>query len=173
MSLTSLSRQFCVNTPSETNEQWAIDAWLFPPDSIHRVVPVLFCQPGGGYDKSYWHLEVPGFAPEAYSFARFMAKQGCLVVAIDHLGTGQSSRPEAGRLLTAEHLAAANAEVVEQVRQALLDGTLLPDLLPRRQVEMRFFVVGHSMGAFLALYLWHFVDAMALLGWTSRSEIGL
>lgn len=178
--MTHYPMRFCVDTVLPSDEPWSIATWLFPPEVRLPVLPVLMCLPGGCYDKTYWHLEVPGYAPDAYSFARYMAKRGCLVVALDHLGTGESSRPAQGRRLTAERIAAANNSVVQQVRSGLQEGNLLPHLeaIPNPE-RIRMIGVGHSMGAYLALVEQAFAfgenrcDALAILGWTSIGEIGL
>jgi pimeloyl-ACP methyl ester carboxylesterase len=52
---------------------------------------VLVCLPGGTYNRAYWHLDVAGHP--GYNFAEYAAERGYAVVAIDPLGTGESSKP--------------------------------------------------------------------------------
>ena len=82
-----------------------LSAWVFPPEHVDGPVPLLFCLPGGSYTKAYWHLEVPG--RPGYSFAEHLARAGMLVVAVDHLGVGESSRHSRAIDLTPEVIAAA------------------------------------------------------------------
>src|SRR5215469_16267266 len=82
------------------SEPLSIAAWVFAPASPAETRPVvLVCLPGMSYTKAYYHLEVPGFPLDAYSFAVHMVKRGFLVVALDHLGVGESTQPADGRQL--------------------------------------------------------------------------
>ena len=95
-----------------------VSTWVFPPVDPSARVPVLCCLPGGSYTKAYWHLEVPGRV--GYSFAEHMAARGMLVVAVDHLGTGESSHPPRAVDLTPSVVAGANAAVVREALEAYL-----------------------------------------------------
>src|SRR6266508_5006013 len=66
-------------------------AWLFTPPETIEQVGVLLCLDGGTYDKNYWHLDVPGHA--GYSLAEHAAALGWIVIALDHLGVGESDDP--------------------------------------------------------------------------------
>lgn len=70
-----------------------IGATVFLPDrdALGRHPPVLLCLPGAGYNRDYFDLPEQG-----YSQARFHAANGYIVLALDHLGTGESSIPPAG-----------------------------------------------------------------------------
>src|SRR5438270_7328595 len=127
----------------------SLAAWVFAPPALPADTSpvVLVCLPGGAYTKAYYHLEVPDFPPEAYSFALHMVKQGFVVVTIDHLGVGESTWPADGKELTLEVMALANAAVTSQVRARLVAGTLVAGLAP--QHEPFLVGVGHSMGSFL------------------------
>src|SRR5260370_29138567 len=126
-----------------------IAAWVFAPSSLPAETSpvVLVCLPGGTYTKAYYHLEVPGFSSQAYSFASHMVKQGFIVVALDHLGTGESTQPADGRELTMKVMARANAAVTDQLRPRLAAGTLAAGMAP--QAEPFLVGVGHSMSSFL------------------------
>ncbi len=149
----------------------SIAAWVFAPPSLpaHISPVILVCFPGGSFTKAYYHLEVPGYPPDAYSFARHMVKKGLIVVALDHLGVGESTWPPDGTALTPEVAAQANAAVTKQVRTRWSDGRLVGG--GASQEEAVFVGVGHSMGAALliAQQAEHgSFDALALLGHTNR-----
>ena len=105
--------------------------------------PVLCCLPGAALSRVYYDLVSNG--DSTFSFARQMASAGCLVVALDLIGTGDSSRPADGYEITPDSIAAANAQSVAQILDRLRSGTLttalpaLPRLIP--------IGVGHSLGA--------------------------
>ena len=147
-----------------------ISMWVFPPDEIEEKVPLIFCLPGGSYDKAYWHLEVPGHP--GYSFAEHLARKGMLVVAVDHLGVGESSRHRRAIDLTPEVIAAANAAALNEIAARAADGTLaagLPAVTLGSKVG-----VGHSMGAMLAIFqqsLFASFDAIAPLGYGTVGPI--
>jgi hypothetical protein len=148
-----------------------IAAWVFPPSTnTTGPVPVLWCLPGGSFTKAYWHLEVPGM-PD-YSFARHFADQGMLVLAADHINTGDSSRhPRAADLLP-HVVAQANAVAYSRLIDRVSKGTLLPDLGPIN-VGARI-GVGHSMGAMLTIIQQsrhHSFDAIAPLGYGNAGPI--
>ena len=146
-----------------------VSTWVFAPEGLPERVPLLFCLPGGSYTKAYWHLEVPG--RPGYSFAEHMAAQGMLVVAVDHLGTGESSDARAIEL-TPDVVARANAAALGEVRARAGSGSLVPDLAP---VEVGPTVgVGHSMGAMLTIFqesLHRSFDAIAPLGYGTVGPI--
>lgn len=148
-------------------EPLEIAGWVFAPPSTLPAKPiVLICLPGGSYTKAYWHLEVPRSHPDTYSFALYMARRGFVVVAIDHLGVGESASPE-GTLLTMQVMATANAAATRQVRQRLQDGTLAGITVGQEPLVVG---VGHSMGSFLLLTqqaAHRSFHAAALLGYTN------
>lgn len=149
----------------------SIVAWVFAPASLpaHTSPVILVCLPGGSYTKAYYHLDVPGSPLDAYSFARHLARQGCVVVALDHLGTGDSTRPADGTALTPEVVAGANAAVTRAVRARWSDGSLLGG--GASQAEAVLVGVGHSMGAALLIVQQAehgSFDALAILGHTNR-----
>jgi pimeloyl-ACP methyl ester carboxylesterase len=147
-----------------------IAMWVFPPAATSGPVPLLFCLPGGSYSKAYWHLEVPGHP--GYSFAEHLAARGMLVLAVDHVGTGESSRHPRAIELMPDVVATANAAALSAARARLADGTLLPGLGP---IEVGPTIgVGHSMGAMLALFqqsLHGSFDAVAPLGYGTVGPI--
>jgi pimeloyl-ACP methyl ester carboxylesterase len=144
--------------------------WVFPPAGVNGSVPLLFCLPGGSYSKAYWHLEVPGRT--GYSFAEHMASRGMLVLAVDHIGTGDSSRHPRAIELTPDVVAGANEAALSEALEAMTAGTLVADLQP---VSLGPIVgVGHSMGAMLAIFqqsLHSSFDAIAALGYGTIGPI--
>jgi pimeloyl-ACP methyl ester carboxylesterase len=144
-------------------------AWVFTPDPValtsHARPPVVLCHPGGTYDKRYWHLEVPGHP--GYSLAEHLAAAGCVVVAIDHVGVGESTRPRNGGGVNLRTLARGDAHVAHWVGEAVATGSLSPDLAPLPRA--RLIGLGHSMGSAITLMVQaesHIFDAVASLGYT-------
>lgn len=121
---------------------------------------VLVCWPGGSYSRSYWDMQLEGF--EGYSFAEHLAAKGLVVVAIDPLGVGDSSRPHDVDGVTLETMATAAAEAVRHLR-----GDGLADGVP-------VIGVGHSLGACLVIVeqaLFGSYDAVVNLGFTHGAKI--
>ena len=149
-----------------------ISTWVFAPDrpSPERSTPLLWCLPGGTYTKAYWHLSVPGHT--GYSFAEYFADRGVLVVAVDHVGTGDSSRhPHAAQLLP-HVVAEANTLAFDEVRARAERGELLPGIGPLAIGPT--VGVGHSMGAMLAIIQQSrhdSFDAVAALGYGNIGTI--
>jgi pimeloyl-ACP methyl ester carboxylesterase len=86
------------------------------------------------------------------------------VIAVDHLGIGDSTDPTALGPLGLELLAKSDAEVARQIRQRLRRGELHQDLPPALPV----IGVGHSMGACLTTMVQATTrpyDAVVLLGY--------
>ena len=146
-----------------------VSTWVFTPATPSERVPVLLCLPGGSYSKAYWHLELPGHP--GYRFAEHMAALGMLVIAVDHLGTGESSEARAIDL-TPEVVAGANAAVCTEALARARDGALVADLGP---IDVGPTIgVGHSMGAMLTIFqqsLHQSFDAIAPLGYGTIGPI--
>jgi pimeloyl-ACP methyl ester carboxylesterase len=125
----------------------SIAAWVFAPETRALVggKPVVVSLLNGGtYDKRYFHFEVPG--ERGYSCAEALCQDGFIVVLLDHLGVGESSRAPTEKLVIRQIAAKANDAAVRGVYQRLRKGMLdsripaLPDFLKVGG--------GHSMGAF-------------------------
>src|SRR5690606_16045109 len=99
------------------------------PAGRPRGVQVLV--PGATYDHRYFDLRRGGVDSQA----RRAARQGWLVIALDRVGTGESSKPPAASVTTAVHVASID-RFVDRV-DALYRG--LPIVL-----------VGHSYGSVVA-----------------------
>jgi pimeloyl-ACP methyl ester carboxylesterase len=135
------------------------DAQSEPPRAV------LICWPGGSYGRAYWDMRIPGHA--GYSFAEHMTAQGFVVVAVDHLGVGASSRPADGDRVNFETMSAAAASFVTQVRSMLAEEA--EDLGGRALASVPIIGVGHSLGACLTVVTQarhRCYDAVALLGFT-------
>lgn len=121
-----------------------------PPE--HPVVAVAL--PGGGYARGYFDIRHEG---AAYSQAAYHTSRGWYVVACDHLGTGDSDRPD-DSTLTLESMAEADAASVRGAIELL-------QVCPRLIVG-----IGQSMGGCLAVVTQarHRVfDAIAVLGFSA------
>ena len=124
---------------------------LFAPDqtlAIEDPTELLVCLHGGSCSGEYFH---PSYLDASYSFARFMTDHGYLVLALDTLGMGNSSRPEPEKQLTLEIIAAASDFAARQTAAALQDGQW-PQLQLPPHSKLRLSGLGHSMGGMLSVY---------------------
>ena len=127
----------------------AVDVVLPGPAALRAPATLLFCLPGGFLTRKYFDLGDPADSVErTYSFAGHMAGLGYAVAAIDHIGVGDSSRPERrddGYALGPDEIARANQlawhEVLERVSQSV----------GARAGELASVGVGHSMGSALTV----------------------
>jgi len=149
-----------------------IVAHCFPPRWTSPYLPHLWTYliHGGSYDWHYWHLEVPGHPSDAYSFAQFLARHGIGVIAIDCPGCGESRWACSGGEITLERIAHANSLAIQQARQLLESGDLIPGLAAVQ--DARVVVIGHSMGGAIATTLAALYpdccEALAVMGWTNQ-----
>lgn len=126
-------------------------SWIAPPDLRPGTpVPLLVCLPGGFLSRRYFDLEIGG--ARRYSFAEAMVARGYAVLALDHVGTGDSLKPspeEAGLSLGVDAIAAANQRALELARERIETGD--PDgETPPLEIS-RSIGVGHSMGSMLTV----------------------
>ncbi|MFD6354962.1 alpha/beta hydrolase [Nocardia tengchongensis] len=122
-----------------------------PVGGPSAVLQVLI--PGITYDHHYW--DMPGFDGK-YSYPRYAAAAGYSTLAIDRLGTGNSSRPAALDVTTVSH-----ADTVHQLVQAVRRG----DLGERWNTVV---TVGHSLGTLIAeqeAAVYRDVDGVIATGW--------
>jgi pimeloyl-ACP methyl ester carboxylesterase len=118
------------------------------PTSLPPRPLVWCCLPGGSCTSGYFDLEVDG-ADTSYSMAAHLADAGCLVLALDHLGTGASSPVDDNFLVTPEVLAMANDTAFTALLSRLREGSLVPDLAP--VVAPIPIGLGHSMGGMITI----------------------
>ncbi len=148
-----------------------VAGWLFAPRKVDpsQVRNVAFCLHGGGYDKRYFHIEVPG--DDSYSMCRHFADRGVIAITIDWLGTSESSRAEAAENITAETLNKAHRVACKKLIDALKRGGLSPAIPALPTISLT--GIGHSMGGmFVTLQQAQYrsFDRVAVLGW---SNLGL
>ena len=97
-----------VSAAAGTGEQLTVAATILLPDGLAdrpgepRTVIVGF--PGGGYNRRYYDLDIPGH--DGYSQARYHLARGQVFVTCDHLGVGDSDIP--GRPLDYDAVARAD-----------------------------------------------------------------
>jgi alpha-beta hydrolase superfamily lysophospholipase len=127
--------RFPVTLADPTRTTVEIVARLARPTGAAPARPIwLFCLPGAGEDWRYWMHSHLG-----ESFSEFATALGYGVIAIDHLGTGESRYPGDAADLTFEMLAGAYDEIVRTVRERYTgsDGIVV--------------AIGHSAGGGVAI----------------------
>ncbi|MBU6269563.1 MAG: hypothetical protein KGN34_18610, partial [Sphingomonadales bacterium] len=148
----ALSLDVTAELPAEVTAgtRVAMAAWVFFPDDPALLGPrpvVLTLLSGGSYDKRYHHAVIPGYP--GYSAAEHLAGLGNVVILLDHLGSGESSRVPDQKRATRFVVAQAADAAVRQVHAMLAAGTIDPALPPLAD-----FVAiggGHSMGAMMTV----------------------
>ena len=165
--LGSVERHIDVTHATELDGPLETVVTVFTPEPEQLLDPpvVIFGYPGGGYGRGYYAIEHPGFS--GYNQAAHHVARGAIVVACDHLGVGDSSRPDLADL-TFENIAAANHATVIEVMQALEIGDAVPGLGPVRGARM--VGMGQSMGGGLLVVQQgnHATfDAIAVLGFSA------
>lgn len=123
----------------------AADIFLPPPERCGSPAAVLCCLPGGALSKAYYDLAVDG--DPTFSCGNYLASRGLFVIALDHLGVGDSSRPRDGFALTPDLVACANAHAFAVLLDELRDGAI-HEAMPALPHIIRI-GVGHSMGGLL------------------------
>lgn len=116
--------------------------------------PVQLLVPGYTYDHHYWD---PAFQPARYSWVRNATKAGYVTVAIDRLGTGQSSKPLVTAVSVPTHVWTVH-QLIGDLRSGSLTGSKAKKVI----------LVGHSMGAAIAQTesgKYNDADAVVLTDW--------
>lgn len=139
---------------------------VFLPEDPRAGRPiVVFALPGGGYSRGYFDMHFDGH--DGYSQAEYHCAAGFIVVAIDHLGVGESSQPEPAAIRL-ETLAATYDAAVRKICALFAEGAVHPDL---PKLGAPFLVgIGQSMGGcvtILAQGLHATFDAIAPLGYSA------
>lgn len=154
---------FDVTKAVGSGERLTQAAWAFLPRRPAEAPAILVCLAGGLYDKHYWHLEIDGHP--GYSFGEHLAGAGYIVIAVDHLGAGESVDPVASGPLTLELLATGDAAVVREICAGCADASLIDGLPP---MSLPVIGVGHSMGSCLTTMVQArdgLYDGVVLLGY--------
>ncbi len=114
--------------------------YLYYKGSVRRR-PLQVLVHGVSYTHEYW--DIPSFENREYSYARYMAREGYAVLALDMLGTGESSRPD-GDFLDL-------AETAESVHQVITEMRTRGGIFkaPFERVAL----VGHSNGAIISTFV--------------------
>ena len=124
--------------------------------SKRHTIQVLLA--GATYSHRYWDAATINGID--YSYARYMAGQCYTVLALDRLGTGESSYPASGDFVTKDTEADALSQILTSLRTK-------NNPLERRYA--RIVLVGHSFGSFLAEYTLGVypdaADALVATGW--------
>jgi pimeloyl-ACP methyl ester carboxylesterase len=104
----------------------------------------------------YW--DFPVINGISYSYARYMVQKGYTVLAIDQLGTGDSSQPD-GDFVNLDETASALHQVLASLRQPHN---------PAGHAYDRIALVGHSNGSLTSIYAtgtYHDADALVTTAW--------
>lgn len=137
----SIDVRIPVKVARTANGKGVVAATIHLPDALPAAPTVVFALPGGGYSRGYFDMHFAGHS--GYSQAEHHTSAGIVLVAMDHLGVGDSST-EANEAIRIEDIAAANDEAVRDILRRLRAGTLAPAL---PAVEPGFVVgTGQSMG---------------------------
>ncbi len=107
----------------------------------------LVCLAGGNMNRRYFDLQADG--DSSFSFAHALTQQGFVVVSIDHLGLGDSSKPKDSYAITADLLTRANAHVTAEVLARFREGRLQAGVAA--MPALKGIGVGHSMGAMMTV----------------------
>jgi pimeloyl-ACP methyl ester carboxylesterase len=138
------------------------------PDAVEGDPVVCFAKPGAGYGRGYFTEVLPGPGSASNAQAAWHATRGWIFVAVDHLGVGDSSQHDPGRIAFS-WVAAASEAAESEVRQKLAAGTLLDGL---GKVDMEHAVtigIGQSMGGSLTIVQqgrYHGYDGIGVLGYS-------
>lgn len=136
----------------------APDPTEIPADPI-----VWFAWPGGGYNRQYFDLQLPG--RHGFSQAEFHASKGAIFVACDHPGVGDAAVPIGA--FGHSDIARVNAAAARAVLTGLKEGSLIPGL---QAIAAPFPVaMGQSYGGLLLTHLQAehgLMRGVAMLGWS-------
>jgi len=139
MNALSVERIVFPVTLSDGNTYSLVGYLYFQGTWRNRPLQVLLH--GGNYNHKYW--DIPAINGHAYSYAEFMARRGHAVLALDLLGTGTSSRPDAD-FLSFQEMGSAVHQGVASMRS----GTH-----PHGYAFRSIALVGHSLGSAVAAYV--------------------
>jgi alpha-beta hydrolase superfamily lysophospholipase len=148
-----------------------VAATVFLPDPVTMADQPVVCFgfPGGGYNRSYFSMDLPGWDTEGQ--AAWHCERGWIFVAIDHLQVGDSTTYDPD-LLTFEQITLANKAVVESVLAQLADGLIAAGF---PAVTNPFTVgIGQSMGGCFTVLLQgqhDLFDCVGILGYSAIQTV--
>ena len=122
----------------------------YAPDELDPAAPpaVVWCLPGGRCTIDYFDLRVEGL--DGYSMVRELTDRGVLVVSLDHLGLGASSRLDDLCVVTPRVAAATH-----DARGAGVDRPIAAGRSgrrpPARVAPAQLIGLGHSMGGMVVV----------------------
>jgi hypothetical protein len=140
-----------------------VAATVHVPERPRPDSPVYFAFAGASYTREYFDVAVPG-----YSMAAHFAARGVTLVALDHLGSGESSWPAA---VPPDLVAAANDRAVAGIIAAAAEREDLSAAIPSGAAALG---IGHSMGGHLVTRQQanhETFAAIAVLGWSATHTI--
>ena len=161
-----------VSTAAGTGEQLTVAATVLLPDGPMgasgepRTVVVGF--PGGGYNRRYYDLDIPGH--DGYSQARYHLARGQVFVACDHLGVGDSDTPACP--LDYDAVGRANMHAAREILRLLRDGGMAADVPPVSVTAA--VAIGQSFGGFLLVIgqaTDPVFDGIGVLGYSARATV--
>ena len=127
--------------------------------------PVQTVLHGLTYNHRYW--DVKRINDRKYSYARFMAKNGFVVLALDLLGSGRSDVPDGDVLNISE-----SSFTIAQVLSSLKSGKN-----PIHRSFRKVVVTGHSLGSILSVFTLgtfpNIADALVVTGWAWAPHVVL
>jgi hypothetical protein len=158
-----------VSAAAGTGERLTVAATVLLPDGLADAPDeprtVLAGFPGGGYNRRYYDLAIPGH--EGYSQARYHLARGRVFVACDHLGVGDSDTPD--RPLDYDAVARANMAAARDILGRLREGRLAAGVPPVNVAASA--ALGQSFGGFLLIIgqaAEPLFDGIAVLGYSAR-----
>jgi pimeloyl-ACP methyl ester carboxylesterase len=158
-----------VSAAAGTGEQLTVAATVLLPDGLAgapdepRTVVVGF--PGGGYNRRYYDLDIPGH--DGYSQARYHLARGQVFVACDHLGVDDSDTPACP--LDYDAVARVNMAAAREILRLLRDGGIADDVPPVSVAAAA--AIGQSFGGFLLVIgqaTDPVFDGIGVLGYSAR-----
>lgn len=141
---------------------------IFLPEKLSAQPVALVCLAGGNMNRRYYDLR-PADGDETFSFTAQMNARGFIVITLDYLGLGESSKPVDCYALTPEVLTQASVNATTAVLAGLREGTLNPQIAALPGLVS--IGVGHSMGAMMTVLSQALAQqhaGIALLGFSTR-----
>lgn len=142
-------------------KQYAMAAQVYSQGNLSGKVLQIAVH-GASYDHQYW--DAPTFNGVSYSYARFMAGRGDVVLAVDQLGAGKSDQPD-GDFLNLDESARGIEQLVQQFKTINN---------PLHVAFQKVVLVGHSFGSLTALHAQaqcQCADGLLLTGWLNDSPL--